>query len=546
MGRGLGGAGGVALADILANSVAVLLILIFLSISVKQEQAERQVEQTVDISILMARKLASSVVLNDLPNSRPAYLHDYNSCAIKHDCQHSLFPVIEIYDDFARILNINKVVSRQAMLQQTNALDEYLAGLDNHQLSNVRVDIYGVGMFYLTVSTLREFNAPLKHWHFLGEKARAPGSGYGSESSNDLLAKLLEQGEEDLNDGSENKSSSNQSLPSGVDLINPSDIAGLEEENLLLPPEEIGAADNSSNQESQKEEGDLLNQLLGDFARSRNKQELAQSGRKSFQLRLPNFIPPQDGEPLELDLDPEEIELIMLTFLFKAMEDARSNNFFDPDRLGNIFTALVQNTSSYKKYEHYPLIRDIDNILEQLADGQDKKIKVSFEQEESDEPVLLSLSPNSPIRKIILSGEKLLEGQEDLLFEGASNVDVLMRIYPFVYRGDRATVSSDTMALMHPNEFNYPGERWFPIALVSHDLQQMTLGFIYGTFKSGNLMVPVDLNQVRAQSVILQTDFGKPPHRFSWQLASAFIVSGLLLLFILFAILKSSRRVRQS
>ena len=546
MGRGLGGAGGVALADILANSVAVLLILIFLSISVKQEQAERQVEQTVDISILMARKLASSVVLNDLPNSRPAYLHDYNSCAIKHDCQHSLFPVIEIYDDFARILNINKVVSRQAMLQQTNALDEYLAGLDNHQLSNVRVDIYGVGMFYLTVSTLREFNAPLKHWHFLGEKARAPGSGYGSESSNDLLAKLLEQGEEDLNDGSENKSSSNQSLPSGVDLINPSDIAGLEEENLLLPPEEIGAADNSSNQESQKEEGDLLNQLLGDFARSRNKQELAQSGRKSFQLRLPNFIPPQDGEPLELDLDPEEIELIMLTFLFKAMEDARSNNFFDPDRLGNIFTALVQNTSSYKKYEHYPLIRDIDNILEQLADGQDKKIKVSFEQEESDEPVLLSLSPNSPIRKIILSGEKLLEGQEDLLFEGASNVDVLMRIYPFVYRGDRATVSSDTMALMHPNEFNYPGERWFPIALVSHDLQQMTLGFIYGTFKAGNLMVPVDLNQVRAQSVILQTDFGKPPHRFSWQLASAFIVSGLLLLFILFAILKSSRRVRRS
>lgn len=550
IGRGLGGAGGVALADILANSVAVMLILIFLSVSVKQEQAEQQVEQTVDISILMARKLASSVVLNALPNSKPAYLHDYHSCAIQHDCQPNLLPVIEIYDDFTRILNVNQVVDRKAMLQKTNVLDEYLAGLDSHQLHNIRVDIYGIGMFYLTVATLREFKAPLKHWHFLGERASAPGSKGKASSSNNRLAQLLEQGLEGLEDSSSNEASSSTGLPHGVDVVNPSDIAGLEEENLLLPPEEIGAAESASNNQGEgpgkAQKGDLLNQLLNDFDSSRNQRELAQSGSRRFQLRLPNVIPPQSDDPLNLDLDPEKIELLMLTFLLKAMEDARANNFFDPNRLGAMFAGLVKNPESYTSYEHYPLVRDISGMLVHLSQSANEKIKVVFEKEESKRPVALALSPNSAARKIVLSGEKLLEGQEDFLSEGASQVDVLMRLYPFVYRGDRASVSSDTMVLMHPDEFLRQGERWLPIALVSHDLQQMTLGFIYGTFKAGKLLVPVDVNQVRAQSVVLQTGFGSPPHRLSWQIASAFIISGLLLLFILGAIIQLPQRVKRS
>ena len=560
VGHGFSGAGGVALADILANSVAVLLILIFLSVSVKQEQAEQQIKQTVDISILMARKLADSVVVNALPSSKPAYLHDYHSCAIPHDCQPSLFPIIEVYDSFSRILNTNQVLSRQALLHSTNALDEYLATLDTHQLNNIRVDIYGIGMFYLTVATLREYNAPLRHWHFLGEKARGSQDGKEGVAESDLLAQLLEQGAEGLSDVNTETQTPlvDTSLPSGVDVVNPSQLAGLEEENLLLPPEEIAEAtaeatdeqsalDNQDNQDNQENTGDLLSELLEEFSRSRSlegsQQELARSSSQRFQLRLPNFTPPEGGQPMDLDMDPEQATLLMLTFLFMAMESAREQSYFDPNRLGALFLKLIENPESYRSYDYHSLVRDVDAILSDLSESTtDNKMGVQFSYKDTNQPVQLSLVPNSAIRDMKLLGPGLVGGQEEIVASGVHQVDVLMRLYPFIYRGDRATVSSDMVMLMHPQDFRSQGERWYPIALVSHDLQHMTLGFVYGQFSSGNLLVPVDVNQVRVQSVILQSDFGKPSPRLSWQLTSAFIASGLILLFIVFTIIKTSFR----
>ena len=66
--------GGVALADILANSVAVILIMIIITITVQQKRAEDEVSQNASVTTILARQLASTIVFNDLPSSPPARL----------------------------------------------------------------------------------------------------------------------------------------------------------------------------------------------------------------------------------------------------------------------------------------------------------------------------------------------------------------------------------------------------------------------------------------------------------------------------------------
>ena len=73
------GFAGVALADILANSVAIVIMMIVVTIFIKHEADQKKLEQVEDVSVLLSREIATSVVMNALPTSPPARLHDYNT-----------------------------------------------------------------------------------------------------------------------------------------------------------------------------------------------------------------------------------------------------------------------------------------------------------------------------------------------------------------------------------------------------------------------------------------------------------------------------------
>ena len=68
---------GVALADILANSVAIVIIMIVVTLMARYEEEQDKLEQAEDVAVLLSRELASSFVMNALPTSPPAQLHDY-------------------------------------------------------------------------------------------------------------------------------------------------------------------------------------------------------------------------------------------------------------------------------------------------------------------------------------------------------------------------------------------------------------------------------------------------------------------------------------
>jgi len=96
----LPGFAGIALADILANSVAMIIILIVLTMMIKHEQEQARISEVEDISVLLSRDLATSVVMNGLPTSKPARLHDYVNSPMDANPHPSIMPIIELHSNY--------------------------------------------------------------------------------------------------------------------------------------------------------------------------------------------------------------------------------------------------------------------------------------------------------------------------------------------------------------------------------------------------------------------------------------------------------------
>ncbi len=162
---------GVALADILANSVAIVIIMIVVTLMARYEQEQDKLEQTEDVAVLLSRELASSFVMNALPTSPPARLHDYVASPLDRNPYHSTMPIVELHRDFVRDYYTGVTYRREELLRQDNAFDGYLAGLAPEQLQATRVDIYSIRQFYIVMSIFKAHGLQPRHWHFLAHPA---------------------------------------------------------------------------------------------------------------------------------------------------------------------------------------------------------------------------------------------------------------------------------------------------------------------------------------------------------------------------------------
>ena len=169
---------GVALADILANSVAIVIIMIVVTLMARYEEEQDKLEQAEDVAVLLSRELASSFVMNALPTSPPAQLHDYVTSPLDRNPQHALMPIIELHDEFIRDYYTGTTYSREELLRYDNAFDAYLESLTPAQLLATRVDVYAIDQFYLAMSIFKAHNHRPRHWHFLGP---AGGIGLGGQ-----------------------------------------------------------------------------------------------------------------------------------------------------------------------------------------------------------------------------------------------------------------------------------------------------------------------------------------------------------------------------
>ena len=171
---------GVALVDILANGVAMLIIVIVVTIAARMEREERYAEQADEVATVMSHKFSTSLVLNSLAASPPARLHDYDTSPLDRVLDPDLLPIIELHPGFVREFYSGAIWTRRDLLEERSALGAWLAGFSDERKGRLRVDVYDIPQFYLTMSILREHGVPVFHWHFLTgalsprEAARCP------------------------------------------------------------------------------------------------------------------------------------------------------------------------------------------------------------------------------------------------------------------------------------------------------------------------------------------------------------------------------------
>ena len=165
---------GVALVDILANGVAMLIIVIVVSIAARMEREERQVEQASEVAAVMSHKFSTSLVLNSLAASPPARLHDYETSPLDQIIDPEILPILELHGGFVRDFHSGRTWPRRDLLREHSGFGAWVAGLGFEQRARLRVDVYDVPQFYLTMSILREHGIRVYHWHFL-PGALSPG-----------------------------------------------------------------------------------------------------------------------------------------------------------------------------------------------------------------------------------------------------------------------------------------------------------------------------------------------------------------------------------
>lgn len=158
---------GVALVDILANGVAMLIIVIVLSIAARVEREERYVEQVEEVSTVMSRRFSTSLVLNRLAASLPAQLHDYENSPLDQVFDPALLPILELHSDYVREFYTGYIWTRPALLRDPNTMDDWLEAMSPLTRQRLRVDVYDIGQFYLVISILRDHGVRPAHWHFL-------------------------------------------------------------------------------------------------------------------------------------------------------------------------------------------------------------------------------------------------------------------------------------------------------------------------------------------------------------------------------------------
>ena len=159
----------VALVDILANGVAMLIIVIVLSIATRVEREQRFAEQAAEVATVMSHKLSTSLVLNSLAASPPARLHDYETSPLDQVYDPEVLPVLELHRGFVRELYSGAIWTRGALLAEESGLSAWVSGFNELQRQRIRVDVYDVDQFYVAMAIFREHGITVRHWHFVPE-----------------------------------------------------------------------------------------------------------------------------------------------------------------------------------------------------------------------------------------------------------------------------------------------------------------------------------------------------------------------------------------
>lgn len=494
----------IALADIMANGVVVLLILITLSLSVKEETVDQELEQISDIGTVMAREIASSLITNALPSSAPAVLHDYRHARRANMPRIALHPdhlFIEGAGD-GRMLNLR--LSKGEMLQKNNRLDKFLAKLTPQQKSAMRMDIHHIRHYYLALSILKKHKARIADWHFLG----LAGAGKAGKAGSQLM------------DGDSDQLAPDPSEMIDQELPPPQDPGGgmLTQDVDLFPG--TGSGDLSkrfggkgSNPDSDKEGGgqgmedidsetmDAMDAMAAEMARymaqsSGNENEhylegLSINFSDGSQISDMDFA--EAGEEGEEGIGTASQQLLgfLLSYLADRQRMYQEGEFVDISAK-NFKSAKVE--SLYKNYQEdinflYENISDIVSELIPLTTQTGTVNSVSFPTNYNLVQAQLNLRPNSEVN--IFAENKLS-----------------LNLYPQPAIDDGLQLdinASDIILFANQHNDNNTGQfDWQLLAILDASLSDIKIGFAYAKRDGKDLIFASQENDLRISGQVIQ------------------------------------------
>lgn len=520
---------GVALADILANSVAIVIIMIVVTLMVRYEQEQEKLEQTEDVSVVLSRELASSFVMNALPTSPPSQLHDYQTWPPDRNPQHAAMPIIELHDDHVRDYYTGAAYYREELLRNDNAFDAYLESLAPEQLQATRVDVYGIGQFYIAMSIFKQHGLRPRHWHFLesvpGRRPGAlPGGGAG-DAERDGDERLRWDAPERTGDGRDPDSSGEEgalatALPEdvalaaagGVDMHYPDDIHQLldtsgpgrpQEEHFNLPggtqqPPGQGEGDEDGQRSAPRSSGDPSAGRGGGSPNPNTRYRAATANGREI------VLPPEELVPT--------FPLLRGLFAFMA-EVQQAADAGQPSVLPryNFLRDVLRRipTLPPPTEAESNLLRSIAFLMDTPRRRGDSRLPLRVQAAPEGSGQALAVFPNEPL----LGARWLRDAAQPPPFtEGPVAATFRLGAHAEIHEGLRIPLSRNAMLLMPPPKFGEPvargrpdappaaeelPPRWRVATLIDPDRADFVTGFIYaGMDADGRLLLPVDENAI--------------------------------------------------
>ena len=544
---------GIALADILANSVAIIIILIVITIAAKHAQEQERLAEVEDVSVLLSRDLATSVVMNGLPTSAPARLHDYQNSPLDRILDPHVMPIIELHAGFVRDYYGKQVFTREELLKQENAFDHFLTTMTPQQRLRMRVDIYDVSMFYVAMSILREHDGRLPgHWHFIGYDGAPPalnperiaeGSAQVEKAEPQEHA---EPGEAQPSAARARGGNSWEAFPRDTDLAGEREEAAYPFDDLAWDAEAHGQeySDLPGGEQSELSRSSdamfgalsqLLGQALNGGAQAGNAPEFVRfrtpspSADKSAQQKNREVIQTMQGEGGER-IDYLKLLAALFRFMQKAQADA--DNGLHATLAQFDFTRDVLEPAAMmpppSAPERVALLTRLAQQVQRISQGGLLTVSQTTATGAMAEN-LLRLAPNQPLAHAVLAGD---EHQERLDFlPGEAEITSRLGLYPAIYKGLQAPVAKDAMVLMPPMQSDPQTWRWRVAAIVSPARDDYLIAFLWSAIAAdGDLLLPTDANGIRINRASWMTHRPPVPLRKERETFIAYAVAALLLL----------------
>lgn len=534
----LWGQGGVALADILANSVAMILILIIVTLSVQQEKADLELEKNADITTLLARQIATTVVYNDLPSSPPALLHDYNSCAIPHDCNPALYPVIELRQQYIREYNTGLRFYRKELLKANNPFDQLIQTFNAQERLNLRIDIYDVNLYYLAIGILKEHNISPRHWHYLGEDVKpliSPEEALADGKhgvANQKQEGLGENGKFSENSGKNTQQNDNSSKQGGNSLNDTqlADLQTLEEiqhDSLLPPSDQLSEQGGESEKNGQSDNPSANSGSLGSSGQDKNTQltpdtmfesmielfkkdgvlppdvnanqlgrsgqpngqgqrtQSSRRGRRSLKMHVPNARSRQRPKRT-ITLSKEDYYRVLLAFFLDQLQLARTQKTTFIQGLSTIISRYAKDPEMLNSHPDITLINRLDNELKQYFINKPTE-HAPLTKIISDAPNQLTLIANQVNTTSTLIVNQADDSWSKNIDPNNAAISLVLRSFPGLYKGQRLDFPPGHLLIVHPNENQYPDMQWRPIIVVDPWLEDASIGFVKAAFSNNKL-----------------------------------------------------------